>query len=208
MENIIFSIIGKYGYIGVFLLMAIENIFPPIPSEVILLFSGFMTSKTSLNSYLIVLIATIGSYCGAMILYLIGYIINKERLKKILEGRMGKILKLKQEDVDKADNWFSKQGNKAVFICRFVPIVRSLISIPAGVSKMNIIRFSCYSLSALLIWNSVLVCLGNILGENWVSVARLLDKYSKLVLSLICIIFILFILIIFYKKKKIKNKKA
>ena len=204
MEEIILNIIEKFGYLGVFLLIAIENIFPPIPSEVILLFSGFITINTKLNIFYMILFSLLGSLLGAIILYFIGRLINKDRIKQLLSTRIGKTLKLTNDDIDKADDWFNKKGNKAVFICRFIPVVRSLISIPAGMNKMNMIKFIVYTLLGSLIWNIVLLFLGYKVGENWTDTAAIIDKYSLLVLILLILTLVIFIIMVFYRK----NKKA
>ena len=202
MQEFIISMMNQFGYIGVFLLIAIENIFPPIPSEVILLFGGFMTTYSKLNIVLMIIFATLGSIIGAIVLYYIGKILNKDRLKKIISGKIGKILRLKNSDIDKADQWFDTKGNKTVFFCRFIPIVRSLISIPAGMSEMPMGKFLLYTTVGSLIWNTVLIILGAIVGENWTSILNIFDTYSHIVAILLIIIFIVFIYI-FYKKKKI-----
>ena len=113
MEQIIINAMEQFGYIGVFLLIAIENIFPPIPSEVILVFGGFMTTYTSLNIPIMILAATLGSLLGAIVLYYIGKIFNKERLKRIISGKIGKVLRLKASDIEKADKWFDTKGKKS-----------------------------------------------------------------------------------------------
>ena len=205
MQEFIISMMNQFGYIGVFLLIAIENIFPPIPSEVILLFGGFMTTYSKLNIVLMIIFATLGSLIGAIVLYYVGKILNKERLKKIVSGKIGKILRLKNSDIDKADQWFDTKGNKTVFFCRFVPIVRSLISIPAGMSEMPMGKSLLYTTVGSLIWNTVLIILGAIVGENWTSILNIFDTYSHIVAILLIIIFIVFIYIFYKKKKKIKN---
>ena len=205
MQEIMLSIMEQYGYLGVFLLIAIENIFPPIPSEAVLLFGGFMTTYTGLNVVVMILAATLGSLVGAIVLYYVGRILNKERLKKLVSGKVGKILRLKTEDIDKADKWFNDKGNKAVFFCRFVPIVRSLISIPAGMSEMPMIKFLLYTTVGSAIWNTVLIFIGNRVGDNWESILGIFDKYSHIVLIILVIVFIGFI-VWFYKFRK-KNKK-
>lgn len=206
MEELILSIMNQFGYIGVLLLIAIENVFPPIPSEVILLFGGFMTTYTELNVIGMIIFSTLGSLIGAIVLYYIGKILNKERLKKIVSGKVGKILRLKNEDIEKADHWFDTKGNKTVFFCRFIPIVRSLISIPAGMSEMPMLKFLIYTTFGSLIWNTVLVVIGNRVGENWTSILDILDKYSHIVLVLLIIIAIVCVYL-FYSKKLKKNKK-
>ena len=206
MEEIIINLMNQFGYIGVFLLIAIENIFPPIPSEVILTFGGYMTTYSNLNVPLVILFSTLGSLVGAIVLYYIGKILNKERLKKIVSGKIGKILCLKQDDIDKADAWFDKRGEKCVFFCRFVPIVRSLISIPAGMSEMNLSKFFLYTTIGSLIWNSVLVILGSIVGENWESIVSIFDTYSNIALILLIILFFGFV--IWFYNKKLKKQQA
>ena len=205
MQQFILHIIEQFGYFGVFFLILIENVFPPIPSEVILLFSGFFSSYTSLSVFYMILASTLGSFLGAIILYYIGKIFNKERLKKIVNGRLGKILFLKENDIDKADEWFDNKGNKSVFFCRFVPIVRSLISIPAGMSEMPMGKFIIYTICGSMIWNTVLICLGYRLGSNWEYVLTILDKYQMLVIVILVIIFG-YVIIKFYRKKR-KSKK-
>ncbi len=204
MQNFIIEFMNSFGYFGVFLLIAIENIFPPIPSEVILLFGGFMTTYTKLNIIFMIIASTLGSLIGAIVLYYIGKIFNKERLKKIISGKIGKILRLKNSDIDKADRWFDTKGNKTVFFCRFIPIVRSLISIPAGMSEMPIIKFLIYTIFGSLIWNTVLIITGKMVGNNWTKILTIFDTYSHIVLIIFIIIFIILITI-FYKKRKNNN---
>ena len=205
MQQFILHIIEQFGYFGVFFLILIENVFPPIPSEVILLISGFFSSYTSLSVFYMILASTLGSFLGAIILYYIGKIFNKERLKKIVNGRLGKILFLKEKDIDKADEWFDNKGNKSVFFCRFVPIVRSLISIPAGMSEMPMGKFIIYTICGSMIWNTVLICLGYRLGSSWEYVLTILDKYQMVVIVILVIIFG-YVIIKFYRKKR-KSKK-
>ncbi len=205
MQQFILHIIEQFGYFGVFFLILIENVFPPIPSEVILLFSGFFSTYTNLSVLYMIVASTLGSFLGAIILYYIGKIFNKERLKKIVNGRFGKILFLKENDIDKADEWFDNKGNKSAFFCRFVPIVRSLISIPAGMSEMPMGKFIIYTICGSMIWNTVLICLGYRLGSNWEYVLTILDKYQMLVIVILVIIFG-YVIIKFYRKKR-KSKK-
>lgn len=205
MQEIILSIMGKYGYIGVFLLIMIENVFPPIPSEVLLLFGGFMTTYTKLSIIGMIISSTLGSIFGAIILYYIGMIFNKERLKKIISGKLGKILRLKVSDIDNADKWFDNKGNKTVFFCRFIPLVRSLISIPAGMSEMPMFKFLLYTLFGSLIWNTFLIIVGSIVGENWVRIVSILDTYSHIVVIILFIILILCIYLFYKKRGKKKN---
>ena len=208
MEQIIINIMEQVGYLGVFLLIAIENIFPPIPSEVILVFGGFMTTYTSLNIPIMILAATLGSLLGAIVLYYIGKIFNKERLKRIVNGKIGKVLRLKASDIEKADKWFDTKGNKTVFFCRFIPIVRSLISIPAGMSEMPMKKFLLYTISGSLIWNTVLIIVGSIVGDKWETIVGYLDNFSNIILIILVIIFVVAMYYWFVIRKKKQNKKA
>ncbi len=206
MQEMILSIMEQFGYIGVFLLITIENIFPPIPSEVVLLFGGFMTTYTKLNVVIMIVAATLGSLVGAIVLYYIGKILNKERLKRIVSGRVGKVLRLKEKDIDKADEWFDKKGNKAVFFCRFVPIVRSLISIPAGMSEMPMFKFLIYTITGSAIWNTVLIVVGNRVGENWEDILGIFDQYSHITVIVLALVFVA-VCFWFYWKRVKKPKK-
>lgn len=205
MQEFILTVMEQFGYLGVFLLIAIENVFPPIPSEVILLFGGFMTTYTSLSVPLMVVASTLGSLLGAIVLYYIGKILNKERLKKIVSGKVGKVLRIKYEDIDKADEWFDTKGNKTVFFCRFIPIVRSLISIPAGMSEMPMGKFLLYTITGSAIWNTVLLVIGNKVGENWTNIVSIFDNYSHIVLILLIIAFVVFVFWFYRKKMKKKD---
>lgn len=201
MNKFVINIMNKYGYFGILFLIAIENIFPPIPSEVILSLGGFMTTQKecTMNIFGVIMFSTLGSLVGAIILYYVGYILNKENLLKIINSKVGKILCLKSTDIEKSEKSFQKHGDLTVFYCRFIPIVRSLISIPAGMNKMNLSIFLIYTTVGSLIWNTVLVSLGNLVGENYMIVANIFSKYSKIIL------FSLIILIIVKIIKKFKK---
>lgn len=201
MNNFVINIMNKYGYIGILFLITIENIFPPIPSEVILTLGGFMTSKDGVNMSLfgVIMYSTFGSMIGAIILYYVGYIFNKDRLLKIVRSKVGKILCLKESDIVKSDSSFNKNGDLTVLYCRFIPIVRSLISIPAGVNKMKFSIFLLYTFVGSLIWNTVLVSLGKLVGENYMVVVEVFSKYS------IVILILLICLIVYKIIKKIKK---
>lgn len=205
MQQFILQVIEQFGYLGVFFLILIENVFPPIPSEVILLFSGFFSTYTNLSVFYMILASTFGSLLGAIVLYFIGKIFNKDRLKKIVRSKIGKILFLKEKDIDKADDWFDKKGDKCVFFCRFVPIVRSLISVPAGMSEMPMFKFIVYTICGSMIWNTILICAGYKLGDNWEYFLSILDKYKLIVIIIFSIVFIYVIIKFYQKRRKSKN---
>lgn len=202
MEKIIVTLINKYGYLGILFLVALENVFPPIPSEVILTFGGFSTTITNLNVLGVIAFSTLGSLIGALVLYYIGKILNKERLIKIVSGKIGKLLRLKKEHIEKADYWFDNKGQKTVFFCRFIPIVRSLISIPAGMSEMKLSKFILYSFLGTVIWNSVLVILGSIVGDKWENIVSVMNAYSSAVVAIIGICIVGGIVYYLIKKRK------
>jgi len=202
MQSWIIQIVNQFGYFGIALLIAIENIFPPIPSEVILTFSGFLTTVTGLKIWGVVLAATIGSVLGAVILYYVGRLISPERLKRLLDGKLGKILHFKKEDIHHAGSWFARYGSFTVFFCRFIPVVRSLISIPAGMAKMKIGMFLLLTTLGTCLWNIVLVCLGAFFGSSWETVASYINTYSTAATVGIAALLLLFVIWFYLKKAK------
>lgn len=192
MQAWIIEMMNLFGYIGVAGLIALENIFPPIPSEVILTFGGFMTTYTTLGVWGVIAAATIGSVIGAVVLYGIGRFLKPERLKKLLSGMLGRILRLEPDDIDDAIAWFNRRGNKAVFFCRFIPIIRSLISIPAGTARMNMGTFLVLTAIGSAIWNTVLVWLGAVAGASWSKIVVYMDTYTSMVVIVIIAALLLF----------------
>lgn len=202
MQQIILDFMNQYGYFAILFLIAMETIFPPIPSEIILTFGGFMTIHTDMNLILVIIFATIGSLIGATILYYVGCIFNKERLIQFSEGKIGKKLRFKKQEIEKADQWFIKKGYYTVFFCRFIPVVRSLISIPAGMSKMSFSVFFALTLIGSLLWNTVLIVLGYVMGDQWEIIASWVNLYSKALFLLLIILILLVTLYYFNKRKK------
>lgn len=198
MDTYITNIIMEYGYLAIFLLIFIENIFPPIPSEIVLTFGGFMTIQTSLRFIGVVVVATLGSYIGAVILFYIGRLLDSKRCQSLVESKWGKRLGFKKENVDKAQSWFTNHGQITVFICRLVPVIRSLISIPAGMANMNFFVFSIWTILGTFLWNTILVYLGSILGGNWQLIKQYMQDYS----IIIGIVILLIVIICLYQKKK------
>ncbi len=209
MQEWIIDIMNKFGYLGISLLIAIENLFPPIPSEVILTFGGVLTTqpKSNLNVFGVIIAATIGSVIGAIILYGVGRILSAERLGKILDGKIGRILHFKKEDVFKACDWFNKHGKKTVFLCRCVPVVRSLISIPAGMANMKFGIFLLLTTVGSLIWNTVLVNLGVLAGNSWEKIVEGVGVYQTITIGVLAVIAIgIVVLYIRYLKKNKDNQ--
>ncbi|KKI93473.1 alkaline phosphatase [Bacillus sp. SA1-12] len=203
MENWITGIIEQFGYVGIFLMIALENVFPPIPSEVILTFGGMLTNFTDLTVPGVILSATLGSVVGAVILYKIGNLLDVERLEKIVD-RWGKVLQVKRKDIYKADQWFDKYGYWTVLICRVIPLIRSLISIPAGMASLNFWLFLLFTTVGTLVWNVILVTVGAKFGESWEKVVEVMDIYSNVVYAVIAL-GVIVVLALFIKKRK-RNK--
>lgn len=187
LETWITSIMADFGYIGIFLLIMVENLFPPIPSEIILTFGGFMTTVSSLNVVMVIIVATLGSVVGAILLYKVASYFGKERLTKIVL-KHGRILRLKESDIERAENFFLKYGSWAVFLCRMIPLIRSLISIPAGMTQMKMSRFLVLTTAGSLLWNTVLIGLGAFLGESWNEIVVFMDNFSTIIYGIIAVI--------------------
>lgn len=204
MQEIILAIIDQFGYLGILFLLAVETIFPPIPSEVILTFGGFATTFTSMTFLGVVIVSTIGSVLGALALYFLGLYLNLEKVEKLFNSNIGKKLHLKVTDLNKAQKWFDKYGEKTVFFGRFIPIVRSLVSIPAGMAKMSLTSFMTLTIIGSTIWNVILIYLGRLTGKNWAKVVEYFELYSHFVLYGIIAALLLLVGYLFYKKYKIK----
>jgi membrane protein DedA with SNARE-associated domain len=203
MEIWIRDLIEQFGYWGVFFLIALENIFPPIPSEVILTFAGYMSSQTSLTAPGMIAASTLGSVFGAIILYRLGIFLDVNKLEKIIE-RYGHILRLKKDDIYRADAWFDSYGIWTVFFCRFIPLIRSLISIPAGMAKMKFGLFLLFSTLGTVIWNTVLINLGARVGENWEVIVARMDRFSNVIYTIL-IILLVWLIAKYIRKGKRKN---
>lgn len=199
MQEWITMLIQEYGYISLFILMIVENVFPPIPSEVILTFAGFMTSMTYLTVLGVIIVGSCGSFLGGLILYYLGRLLTPTRLESLLNSRLAKRLHFHQADIQKTQNWFLKHGKKAVFFGRLVPMIRSLISIPAGMAQMPVISYSLYTLLGTLLWDTILVLGGTYLGQQWDFISTLMSEYD-MVWKLLFIGF----LILWIVKKKLR----
>ncbi|MDQ0207624.1 DedA family protein [Alkalicoccobacillus murimartini] len=199
MEEWIMSFMEEFGYFGVFVMIALENLFPPIPSEVILTFGGFMTTTTNLSVTGVIIASTLGSVIGAALLYGVGLLLDVARLEKIID-RFGPILRLKREDLYKADAWFDRYGIWTVFFCRMVPLIRSLISIPAGMSNMPFLLFLLFTTLGTIIWNTILVLLGARLGESWEDVLGYMAVYSDVAYVAIAVIAI--VVVVWYIRRR------
>ena len=184
MRELVLELMGEYGNLAVFLLILVENLFPPIPSEVILTFGGVMTVCTDTTPVGVILFSNAGSLAWAVIPYSVGPFLPDEVFRKLLCGQIGHLLHFRLEDVDLAKGWFRERGRSAVFLCRLIPIVRSLISIPAGIARMPFVPFLVFTAAGSLLWNTVLVYAGRIAGDSWEKVSAAFGVYSDLFLMI------------------------
>lgn len=199
MEHWVTEIMEQYGYWGIFLVMVIENLFPPIPSEVVLPFGGFIATRSEMTVPWVIAVATLGSLVGAVILYGIGTILTRERVNFLVD-RYGKYFRITVKDIDKAFDWFERYGKWTVFFGRMVPLIRSLISIPAGMSRMNMPLFFFYTTIGSLIWNTILVCIGAALGNSWTKITEFINVYSNMIYVLIALAVIGTVIWLFRRK--------
>lgn len=186
------GLIEQFGYFAVILLITVENIFPPIPSEVVLTLGGFLATKTSLTLVGVILASTLGSIIGAIILFSVSRNLTLARLERLLDTKLFKLLGFKKDDAQKAINWFDKYGIGAIFYGRCIPVVRSLVSIPAGIAHVGWAKFLTLTTLGSLIWNIVLVGLGFYTGKNWHVVVRIFDDYTLVIIVIILIALVYF----------------
>ncbi len=187
MREWIEHVMNSLGYIGVAVLMFLENVFPPIPSELIMPLAGFMAAQGRLTLVGVVVAGVVGSVLGQLPLYYLGKLVGEERLKAWADT-YGTWLMLSSADIDQAKGWFDRHGAKAVFIARMVPGVRSLISIPAGIARLNIALFLLYSTLGISIWAGMLAYLGRLLGNNYERVSQYLGPLAYVVLGLLVLL--------------------
>lgn len=195
MEAAFFDFINQFGYLAVSALILFENVFPPIPSELILPLSGFFTTSTDMVLPGVIAAATVGSVVGAFILYGVGRVLSRERLTTFFGTRPMRLLGFKPEDVSSAIGWFDRKGQLTVLICRCIPVVRSLISIPAGTAEMNPVRFALYTLVGSLVWNTILCSMGAAAGSAWETVtanAEWVSDAVKIVIVVIAVVVCVF----------------
>ncbi len=175
------NLVGSLGYWGIGFLMFAENIFPPIPSELIMPLAGFAVAQGKMNFGLAVLAGTVGTMLGTYAWYYLGRLVNYQRLKGWV-NRYGKWIGVTDRDLDRVNDWFAKYGRKAVLFGRMVPGIRTLISLPAGMNQMSVPTFTLYSSIGTLLWTLALTTAGVLLGENYAEIEHYLAPVSKLVI--------------------------
>lgn len=183
------DLMERLGLFGAGLAIALENLFPPLPSEIILPLAGFTASRGTFSLGGALAATTLGSVIGAVALYYVGVLLGRDRLRAVVD----RLPLVNLRDVDKAEAWFDRHGSKAVFFGRMIPIFRSLISIPAGVERMPVFRFVVLTLAGSLIWNAIFVLAGYNLGQNWEAVTPYADTFQKVVIAAVLLAVIVFV---------------
>lgn len=197
------QIIVTLGYPGIALIMAIETIFPPIPSELVMPLAGFLAADGKMNFWGVVLSGTLGSVIGAVVLYWAGLYANETIVRRLVR-RYGRYFLIDEKDVNKTLATFTRFGPVAVFVGRLIPLVRSLISVPAGMERMNPITFVLLTTLGTALWSGILTYTGMVLGQHWNQVVVWLSQYQKLVLVAIGVVAVLFIV---YKVRQLRGQQ-
>ena len=182
----ILQVMSDLGYVGIILLMFLENVFPPIPSELIMPAAGFAAACGELSLMGVILAGSLGSVLGAVVLYGLGRMMNEQRLIALTD-RYGKWLLVSSDDIRKADDWFDRHGKKIVFFGRLIPAIRSLLSIPAGMSEMPFGQFLLYTSLGTTLWSGLLAYAGYQLGNNYEAIELWIAPISKVVL-VVCVL--------------------
>ena len=195
------SVMDAVGGIGVAFAIALESVFPPIPSEVILPLAGFTAARGSFNLIEAILWATVGSVLGAWVLYGISRWVGLHRIHRAVDRIPG----VDRGDVDKANRWFTKYGHWSVLIGRVIPVVRSLISIPAGFNRMNFLTFTGWTLLGSAVWNTILVTAGYLLGDQWCSILGVLNIFEDIVIVIFSVVIV--VLIARWARNLMRNRR-
>ena len=201
LQTLIEQTITSLGYPGIALVMLIETVFPPIPSEVIMPFAGFMVAEGHFTFFGIVLAGTIGSVLGATVLYFFGMWLDDAVVRTFIR-RFGRWLWVSEHDLDRVTNLFGRYGQSVVFSGRLIPLSRSLISLPAGMSRMRVSPFLIFTTLGTAIWSGVLGYFGMILGDNWEQILSFIDTYERMAVIVLGLVTILLLVTWIVKKRK------
>jgi membrane protein DedA with SNARE-associated domain len=187
-------LVDSIGYPGLAIIMFLENVFPPIPSEPFLLGAGFATADGKMSLPLSILAATIGSLIGATVFYFIGIALPEPHIRSVLR-RYGKYALLGEEDLDRAIAWFVGHGRAVVFFGRCIPLVRTLISVPAGMTRMPLPQFLAYSAAGTALWSTFLIMVGRLLGDRYEDALVYLDRFQYLVVAVVALAIAAFVVL-------------
>lgn len=189
MTSWIESLITHLGYAGIALLMFIENVFPPIPSEIIMPLAGYTAGRGHLNIWLVIAAGTVGTFFGALLWYYVGRWLDEDRMRSWTR-RHGRWLTMTVRDLNRVDRWFDRSGQWAVLIGRVIPTIRTLISVPAGIFRMPLHTFCLFTFFGSLAWNAALALIGRSLGQNYEAVDTYLGPVSMTVLAVILLYYL------------------
>ncbi len=173
-SHFIIQFIQSTSYVGIFILMGLESVLIPIPSEITMPFSGFLASQGMLNLWLVIAVGTVANLAGSLLAYYIGFYLEETVLLTLIR-KYGKFILISEKEYRHAEHWFQKYGDKVIFISRLLPAIRTVISLPAGVFRMDIKKFVIYTVAGCFIWSALLTYLGYVMGANW----RTLDVYYR-----------------------------
>lgn len=184
--------IDSFGYVGVALMMFVENIFPPIPSEAVMPFAGFLVTRGTFNLAGIIVAGTVGSVAGALFIYYLGVWLTKQRVRRLIR-RYGQWFLVEESDFERAITLFHEHGWVMIFVGRLIPGVRSVISLPAGLDRMPMVPFLAFTALGTGLWSALLAYAGFVLGDNWQRVLVFLDQYQTALLIIVVLCILIFV---------------
>ncbi len=196
------SVVSTLGYPGLVLVMFLENVFPPIPSEVILPLAGSLALQGRFTLLGVTVMGTLGSMAGALFFYGLGFLFGEQRVRTIIR-RYGRWAMLSEADFDTALHWFDRYGETVIFFGRMVPIVRSLISVPAGLAEMHLLPFTAYTVVGTALWSFILAFAGYLLGKSWHLVSEWVGRYERLTLIAVGLVVVLFFVRRFLQRRRV-----
>ncbi len=198
LSEVFTALIANMAYLGIFVLMTLESMIAPVPSELVMPFAGFLVADGKLNMWLVILVSSLASITGSLISYFVAYFGEKELIQ-----HFGKLMFMDEEELEWAQRWFQKRGSITILISRFIPVIRHLISIPAGLAKMDLKRFILFTAVGATVWNTFLLWVGMQLRERW----DLVHKYSNQLDVLVIILLVAGVTYYAYRHWK-KHRKA
>ncbi len=199
------EVIRTLGYPGITIVMFLEMVFPPIPSEVIMPFAGFLAGRGEMNIFLVILAGNIGTITSAIVLYYIGAWAGEPVVRRFVK-KYGRFMMVSEKDLDRTLNIFDKRGELVIFFGRLIPLIRTFVSLPAGMNRMSMKKFVLYTTIGSTVWNTFLGVGGMILGENWEDLMELVDRYSKVTYAIIGVVLI--ILFFIRLRSYLQNRNA